>query len=339
MAAARIPPTGHMRTLGKFSDSDGLSEFLLGVSVTSTLYCLSEMSAPWGFRVAARTTPAFHLLASGTAWLEVEHEPLPIRLQAGDLVILPRGDAHSVRDSLDSQVRWLDGILAESPPEEGWLQHGGGGVPSELLCGGFAVDQLAARPVLEALPTIVHLRGHEGRAPEWLSSLVRMITVEMASGRPGVEAVVTRLTDALLAQALRQSLIELPAGSRPAVNDPLVARALRMIRQRPGERWSVTSLACTVGLSRSAFAQRFRIATGSTPIQWLTEYRLARAADYLRTSDIGLREIARQTGYDSEVTISKAFRRRFGIPPGAFRKASAGSVTLQDAPALAASAP
>lgn len=314
-----------VRRLGTFSNADGISQLLFRLSVTSTVYCLSEMSSPWGFEVAARSSPAFHLLTSGSAWLEVEGQPEPVRLLAGDLVILPRGQAHVVRDSRTSGVLWLDRILADTPPVDGRLRHGGGGERSELLCGGFAVDQLTARPVLEALPAVVHLRGHEGRAPEWLSGLIRMIAVEMASTGPGSEAVVSRLTDALLAQALRRCLLEADraSGGSRAVSDPQVARALRLIRERPDHPWSVPELAAAVGLSRSAFAERFRTATGETPIQNLTRYRLTRAAEYLRTTNAGIREIARLTGYESEVSVSKAFRRQFGVSPGAYRRSSA----------------
>src|SRR5258708_13751228 len=154
-----------MRSLGTFSDSDGLSQLLLRLTVNSTVYCLSEMTAPWGFEVAARSGPAFHLLTSGSAWLEVEGQPEPRRVVGGELVILPRGERHVVRDSPNSAVTWLDRILAETPPVNGHLSHGGGGERTDLLCGGFAVDRLTARPLLEALPTIVHLRGSGGRAP------------------------------------------------------------------------------------------------------------------------------------------------------------------------------
>jgi AraC-like DNA-binding protein/mannose-6-phosphate isomerase-like protein (cupin superfamily) len=312
-----------MRSLGRFPDSDGLSQLLLRLTVSSTVYCLSEMTSPWGFRVAARLSPAFHLLTSGSAWLEVEGEPKPIRLGAGDLVIIPRGEAHVVRDSTKSPVLWLDRILGDSPPINGRLAHGGGGEASELLCGGFAVDQLTGRPLLEALPTVVHLRGSEGRAPEWLVGLIRMIAVEMASSGPGSEAVVTRLTDALLAQALRQCLMEpdRAIGRSSAVSDPQIARALRLIREQPDRQWSVPEMAAAVAMSRSAFGERFRAATGEAPMQSLTRYRMARAAEYLRGTNAGLREIARRTGYDSEVSISKAFRRHFGASPGAYRRA------------------
>jgi len=313
-----------MRSLGRFSDADGLSQLLLRLTVNSTLYCLSEMTAPWGFQVAARSSPAFHFLMAGSAWLEVDGQREPVRLAAGDLVILPRGEGHIVRDSPKSPVRWLDRIRAETPPVNGHLSHGGGGQRSELLCGGFAVEKLTGRPLLEALPTVVHLRGSGGRAPEWLVSLIRMIAVEMASTGPGSEAVVTRLTDALLAQALRQCLVDADraSGGSTAVSDPQIARALRLIREQPDRQWTVPKMAAAVSLSRSAFAERFRAATGETPMQNLTRFRMARAAEYLRGSMAGIREIARATGYDSEVSVSKAFRRQFGTSPGSYRKAN-----------------
>lgn len=318
-----------MRTVSVFPDADGLSQLLLRLSVSSTLYCISEMSAPWGFKVATRSNPVFHLLTNGSAWLEVDGRREPVRVLAGDLVILPRGQSHLMRDSPTSAVLWLDRILSDTPPVYGRLAHGGGGVPSDLLCGGFAIDQVTARPLLETLPAVVHLHGHDGRAPEWLSGLVRMIAIEMASSGPGSEAVVTRLSDALLAQALRQCLLQADGngGQSVAVSDPQVARALRLIRERPGYPWSVPKMAAAVGLSRSAFAERFRAATGETPIHNLTRYRLNRAAEYLRTTNSGLQEIARLVGYDSEVSISKAFRRHFGTSPGAYRRTNASNST------------
>jgi AraC-like DNA-binding protein len=316
-----------VKRLSTFPTVDGLTQVLLRLTVTSSLYCMSEMTAPWGFRVAARSMPAFHLLTRGAAWLEVEAEPRPIQLAPGDLVILPRGDGHVVRDGPRSPVLWLDHILADTPPVEGRLQHGGGGPASELLCGGFAVDLLMAQPLLEALPRVVHLRGSDGRAPEWLAGLMRMIAVEVATSSPGSEAVVTRLTDALLAQALRQALLEADASlvGASAVSDPEIARALRLVRERVDDHWTVPKMAAAVGLSRSTFAERFRAATGETPIQHLTRYRLGRAAEYLRTTNAAILEIARRTGYESEVSISKAFRREFGVSPGAYRRSPTGS--------------
>ena len=310
---------------GAFSDPDGLSELLLRLTVSSTVFCFF-MSSPWGFKVSARPVPAFHILTAGGGWLEVEGELQPVRLSAGDLVILPRGQGHAVRDSpRTGSLEWLDAILSATPPVDGRLAYGGGGRRSELLCGGFAIDPVAGRPLLDGLPPVIHLRGSEGLAPEWLVGLIRMIALEVDSAGPGSEAVVTRLTDALLAQALRHSIlaVDRSLNTGAAYTDPQVARALRLMRDHPDHPWTVPKLASAVSLSRSAFAGRFRAAMGETPMQHLTRYRMARAAEYLRLTDAGIREIARLTGYDSEVSVSKAFRRQFGVAPGAYRRANA----------------
>lgn len=307
---------------GELSEPDGLSELLLRLTVNSTVYCFF-MSAPWGFKVPAQAVPAFHLLTTGGGWLEIDGQSEPIRLSAGDLVILPRGDGHLVRDSpRTSALPWLDGILAGTRPEDGPLSLGGGGRRAELLCGGFAIDRVAGRPLLAMLPDVIHLRGSEGLAPEWLVGLIRMIATEMASKGPGSQAVITRLTDALLAQAVRHTMLALDKSLDKAMafTDPRIARALRLMRDHPDEPWTVPKIAAAVALSRSAFAQRFRDVMGETPMRHLTRYRMARAAEYLRVSDAGIREIARLTGYDSEVSVSKAFRRQFGVSPGAYRK-------------------
>src|SRR5205085_5081330 len=105
------------------------------------------------------------------------------------------------------------------------------------------------------------------------------------------------------AQALRQCILEADkhGGGSTAVSDPLIARALRLIREQPDSAWTVPRMAVAVSLSRSTFAERFRAATGETPMQNLTRYRMVRAAEYLRGTDAGVREIARLVGYDSEV--------------------------------------
>jgi transcriptional regulator GlxA family with amidase domain len=139
----------------------------------------------------------------------------------------------------------------------------------------------------------------------------------------GSEAVVARLTDALLAQALRQCLLESTAAQQApvgAITDQRLARALRLIREHPERPWTVGSLATAAAMSRSAFAEEFRTAVGESPMRHLARYRLNRAAEYLRTTKSGLREIARLTGYQSEVSLSKAFHRQFGASPGAFRR-------------------
>src|SRR5256714_572412 len=148
------------------------------------------------------------------------------------------------------------------------------------MCGASAVAPAAGGQLLDALPPVIHLRGSECLAPEWLVGLIRMIATEMAASGPGSEAVVTRLTDALLAQAIRHSLVEIDRtlDQSAAFSDPQIAKALRLMRDRPDHSWTVPEMAAAVAMSRSTFAERFRVAMGETPMQHLTRFRMARAA-------------------------------------------------------------
>src|SRR6266567_9632180 len=106
---------------------DGVSELLRGVKVHSTVYCLSDLSAPWGFQVEDSSAAKFHLVLEGACLLTLDSGE-QVWLECGDMVLLPAGTGHTVRDRLDSNVRHLDRILAEHRPNpDGPLVYGGNG--------------------------------------------------------------------------------------------------------------------------------------------------------------------------------------------------------------------
>jgi transcriptional regulator GlxA family with amidase domain len=149
---------------------------------------------------------------------------------------------------------------------------------------------------------------------------------EMTAAYPGVESLVTRLSEVLLLQALRTYLADLN-GSGPAwlqgFRDPQIGKAIALLQEHPDQPWTLGKLATTVAMSRAAFTARFRQLTGEPPMRYLTRYRLFRAALELRRSNATLARIAQATGYDSEASFSKAFRRTFGLSPGSYRKREA----------------
>lgn len=100
-----------------------------------------------------------------------------------------------------------------------------------------------------------------------------------------------------------------------------IARALEAARREPARRWTVAALAKIAGLSRAAFAARFREETGSTPLAHLTRLRIELAASRLLTGSEPLAVVARAVGYESEFAFAKVFKRHYGLPPGVFRRA------------------
>lgn len=105
--------------------------------------------------------------------------------------------------------------------------------------------------------------------------------------------------------------------------DPGVCRAASAIRQDPGHPWTLLQLSRLALLSRSALAERFRAQTGVTPMQYVRQERLARAAHLLRNGDQQISQIAASVGYASDAAFVRAFSAERGTTPGRWR-ASAG---------------
>jgi AraC-like DNA-binding protein len=329
-----------MDLLSDFNPTDPISQILRLVRIRSTVYCRSLMGAPWGFGVEAHGNPAFHVVTAGSCWLDVEGEPDQIALEAGDLVVLPTGRRHWIRDDPASPATELEEILATTPLDDHRrLHYGGHGPRTALLCGGFALEGADAHPILRSLPRALHIRGIAGRPVPWLAATLALLSAETASSAPGAEEVVSRLADALLTQALRVALAELQASDGAgvlALGDPQIAAAIELIHREPEHAWTVGDVAVEVALSRSAFAARFRRLVGESPKRYITRTRLAHAAALLHNTDAPLAEIAARVGYGSEFSFSKAFKRTFGIAPSAYRGESNGVPGLSRAPDAAA---
>ena len=312
-----------MELLNKPGTADAVGDLLRRVRIRSTVYCTSLMGAPWGFGVEAHGNPAFHLLTSGDCWLEVDGEPAQINLTAGDLIVLPTGRRHWMRDVPETPTPELEEILACTPLDEHRrLHYGGHGPRSTLVCGGFALEGGGAHPILAALPSVIHIRGAGGRPVPWVAATIGLLGEQVRSDAPGAEVVVARLSDALLSQALGVALNELKSrgdGRVDALRDPQIARAIELIHSQPERVWTVGELAAEVHLSRSAFGSRFHRRVGESPKRYINRARLAHAASLLQGTDTSLADVAARAGYSSEFSFSKAFKRAFGLAPGAYR--------------------
>jgi AraC-like DNA-binding protein len=312
-----------MELLNDPNATDPVSRVLRAAEVRSTVYCRSHMSAPWGLGVEPHGNPAFHVVTSGRGWLEVEGRPGQLALAGGDLVILPGGARHWMRDDPSTTAVELDDLLASAPPDqERQLSYGGGGAETTLLCGGFMLQNREAHPILGTLPHVMHVPRNDGRARPWLAATLELLGSESESRAPGSEEIVRRLADVLLAQTLRAALLELQSSDGTpilAIDDRQVAAAVGLIHGDPERVWSVGELADEVALSRSAFAAHFRAAVGESPLRYLTRTRLAHAAQLLQNTDASVAQVAARVGYGNEFSFGKAFKRMFGVAPGASR--------------------
>jgi AraC-like DNA-binding protein len=300
--------------------SDPVSEVLRSFGARSTIFCLSELRAPWAFRVEGEQVAKFHVVLEGSALLFCDTET--VALAAGDLAVLPRGAGHTLADHPDSPATSLERLVADHAVSAGSrLRYGGTGPLTRLLCGGFSLVEGMPESTLALFPDVLHVPYDPAVTP-WLAPILAALKTEAENGRPGAGAIVAKISDVFLAQALRAWLLQGErnglADSRLILEQP-IAEAVRLLNSRPSEAWSLDRLGRHVGLSRTALATKFRERVGRPPMRYLTEVRLRRAADYLATGRLTLSEVARRAGYDSDAAFAKAFKRQFGVTPGAYR--------------------
>lgn len=306
--------------------ADVLTDVLQTVRVGAACYGRLEATAPWGISSAAADDAKFHVVLSGECWLSVDGLGAPVKLSGGDLVALPHGHAHSLRDALDTEVRSLESLVAcKACGDTRPLRIGGGGPETVLVSGRFHFEDRKNNPLLAVLPPLITLPGKSCQTIHWLEPTLKFIACEAASGRPGAQTVISRLADVLFIQIVRGHLASLPANSPGwlgALTDPQIGASLGAIHQNPEFDWTVQSLAAKVAMSRSAFASRFTRLVGEPPLQYITRWRMQKAAGMLREGNFTLGEIAQRVGYDSEAAFSKAFKRAIGTAPGAYRRAA-----------------
>jgi len=246
-------------------------------------------------------------------------------LVAGDFVVVPRGDAHIMRDSATSTVvDFFELAHRSAPDKKGVFRAGGSGAITKLVCGGMQFDNGPTDPLLAVLPPLIHVKGKGGMGATWLQATVSQVIEELDSSGAGAQAVVTRLADILFIKAVRtyfeQHVDTAQSGWLAAIRDPHIGPALGQLHARPQEPWTVASLARHVAVSRSRFAEKFAELVGEPPLRYLKRLRLNAAALRLRSTNDKLSAIAVDTGYESAAALTKAFKRILGKSPGDYRR-------------------
>ncbi len=298
---------------------DGLSELLAVVRVEGSLFSRAELTAPWGVSPRGAAAGVFHAVVAGSGFLEVDGEPVRA-FRSGDLLVMPHGHPHVLRDGPASAVRHISAWPTEPGPDGlPCLGGGGGGAPTSLLCGTFALDPEGRDLLLPLLPPVIHVQGATG----WLDATLRLMADELRAQRPGSAVLIARLADLLFVHVLR-AWIEQSAGRGSgwlgALTDARLGRAIGRIHGEPAHPWTVAGLAREAGMSRSAFFSRFTEAVGEPPAAYLTRWRMTVARSRLRRSDTGLAAVAEEVGYGSEAAFSRAFKRHMGLSPSAWRR-------------------
>ena len=293
---------------------DLLSDVLRLLRLKSCVYFLRDFSAPWAMEMPKSPFAQFHVVVRGRCIAELPDRQ--IEAAPGDILHFPHGKAHSLADQAGRNA--VPGMHVLENPE----LFSEGPATSQLLCGHYEFRSDIKHPLLEQLPELVHLKSFELPASGGVENVTALLVREMNEDAPGSDAVIERLAEILLIQVLRAQLARAntPHGFLAAMTDSRLASAIKLIHSRWPDKLTIDDLAATAGMSRSGFALQFKKVSEISPIAYLAKWRMWQASDILTTTGLGLARIAEMTGYDSEISFSRAFKREFGIAPGEFRR-------------------
>ncbi|MFI6180718.1 AraC family transcriptional regulator [Nonomuraea sp. NPDC051191] len=304
---------------------DQLAALLDGPRARSAFLLRSVLDPPWSMRIQDEAPLTLVALVSGEAWV-LPDKGGPTRLDPGQVALLRGPEPYVVADDPGTapqivihpgqRCATVDGESLYQSMDLGvrtWGNDAEGG--TVLITGTYTMEGEVSRRLLDALPQLLVQPG---------GPIIALLGAEIVKDDPGQSAVLDRLLDLLLIAVLRSwfATHEAPAWYR-AMGDPIVGRAMRMLHNNPAHPWTVAALAAEVGVSRAALARRFTDLVGEPPMSFLTDWRLALAADLLREPDATIGSVARKVGYGSPFALSAAFKRVRGISPQEHRTGAA----------------
>jgi len=291
-----------------------LSDVLSLVKPHSYMFRGIDAGGQWSIEFPAAEGVKCYAVVSGQFWLAVEGVADPVRLTAGDCVLLPRGLPS--RMASDLALPPTDAKLALSNAREGGVATIGDGGDGFGMGGYFAFAGHHADILLGVLPPIVHIRKESDKtALRWC---LEQMMQALRDPQPGGLLIAQRLAHLMLIQALRLYMAEGPRGGVGwlfALGDRQMSAAITAMHEEPARPWTLQAMAACAGMSRSSFAVRFRETVSATPMEYLTRWRMLVAGDRLVNTGEPVSAIALSLGYESESAFSTAFKRLMACSP------------------------
>jgi AraC-like DNA-binding protein len=322
---------------------DALSDILRVSRLSGGVFLNAQFSAPWcmiGQMSAEHCAPyvgpavtliPYHYVVAGDLYIaEPNRKAEGQKVSGGDVVLFPRNDLYLMGSDISlPPVSAASVIVPDGDKMLPNVLHGGGGDSVRMVCGFLGCDSGLANPIVSTLPSAMILKVDDTPAADWIRSTFQYAAYEVASGRTGSTAVLSKLSELLFVEAVRQYVQGIPDGQTgwlAGLRDPAVSKALALMHGDIVHDWSVDKLGREVGISRSGFAERFTRVIGMAPMHYLADWRLQVAAQKLRDGDDALVRIAQQVGYESEAAFSRAFKKKFGAAPATWRRAGQDAV-------------
>lgn len=304
---------------------DPVTDLFTAIHVSSAVQARIEATAPWGLErhegegAKAYAFAHFAYVARGSCYLSVAGgEPIP--LVGGDCVLIAPNTDYALRDQPGSPVASFCTLPWARMDDV--VRVGGGGAATTIVNGFFTLDPASGR-FADLLPPMILIRADQSPSVALVTTL-QMLTAELTSPGIGSEVIVKRLADILFIQAVRAHAASLSCTEAPrwlrALADRQIGKSLEALHASIDRPWTLATLASAAGMSRSAFAARFKSLLGETPLEYLTRWRMETAGRLLRDDGSKLSAVASAVGYQADAAFTRAFRRVQGVSPSEYRR-------------------
>jgi len=303
--------------------SDPFSEILRLTSAESVVTGGFSAEEPWAIAFPAQDKIKFFAVVRGSCWVALEGEAEPVRFDTGDVGLLVARRSYVLSSEPGIAPRDAMDLFSRAGRNTAQL---GNGKDFAHIGGHVLLDPVFGQPLLDVLPPWIHISAVSPHATtfRWL---LEQLVKEQENNLPGTQLVSGQLAQLLFIQILRAHLevVEsMPASWLRALADPRIAPALCLMHAEPGHVWNLDTLATACALSRTTFAARFKAVAATTPLTYLTEWRMRLAQRALRDGEKSIADLAQSLGYGSESAFSNAFKRCVGLSPKNFRLTQGG---------------
>ncbi len=293
--------------------ADLIESILSQLSLRTRVFHRGKHCGNWQLDLEQSNKVLFHFVSEGSCIVELQEQKAIIALVQGDLLLFLKPGKHVLRAS-----KKVGEENIQTPVSGETLNNNSSG----LICAYVEFDPTFHNPLFEAMPSYVVVKANSHTDTTWLKHLLGLLFAEANTETTASQTVIERLTDILFIHIIRSYLTNYPAhtGILAAYNDPGLRAVLELMHENPQKPWSIADFSSAANLSRSVFVEKFSRTLEVSPMAYLTMQRMDYAYRKLSEGKCKIIDVALDCGYENESSFSKAFKRMYGITPGALNR-------------------
>jgi len=293
-----------------------ITDVLNTVRFKSVVYFKHGFCGNWGMSVSSGDYAQFHFVSGGNCILEIDEKIF--ELNKGDLVIFPKGHQHRIKASrraiCQSGQSVVTGILNGNDPFQGM-----GEISSYLICGHYELDRAVSHFILSELPEFIIIKNDDYGRFDLMDNVLNHIIDELSKEQIGHKTIIIRFAEILFVSILRHYYLNQSTSKINLFNDEAIYKSVNYIHNNLSSNLNIENLSRYSGISRTLFIERFKKSVGNTPLSYIKNWRMTKAKQLLKCSDLSLSEIGEQVGYSTTSAFNRVFKNTFDISPNRFR--------------------